>query len=125
MKTNLGSKNDKTQYQTNPRAGDTEDGLERNLVEGVALVLPCCAEADVRNTNTSPSEEGGDTAQRQQPVEHFLALGIEGHIAECAAGEYDSNAGKWAAGLVDVGEDFGGVSFLRKRGEGARATVHT
>ena len=43
----LRSQCDENEEETDPGSGDTEDGVERDVVEGAALVLPCGSESDV------------------------------------------------------------------------------
>ena len=46
--THCGDQDDDTKNKTDPGSGNTEDGLEWNLVKGVTLVSPSLAESDVR-----------------------------------------------------------------------------
>jgi hypothetical protein len=49
--TYLSDEHDDAQDETNPGANGTENGLERNLVQGVAMELPGIAEADMGDTD--------------------------------------------------------------------------
>lgn len=57
----LRDEDDDGHEEADPGTVDTENVLERDLVEGVTLALPGSAEADVGKADGTPGEEGGKT----------------------------------------------------------------
>lgn len=49
----LSDEHDDDQDESNPRAPDAEDGTERQLIEGVAVVFPRRTETDVGQADGS------------------------------------------------------------------------
>ena len=104
-------------------APDAADGLEGDLIERVALLLPGVAEADVGEADGAPGEERGETGQGQKPVEHGRAVGVEVDVGEGAKGEEEGDRQQRAAGAVDVAEALGRVALLSEGGKRAGAAV--
>ncbi len=113
----------KVEEQAEVRSVDTESSLEWNLIQGVTVVLPCVAEANVGKTDGTPSEESRQAGEGLKPSEDFRptrAQADKGHKAE----KNDDDDGKErSAGLVNVGEDFGGISLLSQSRQGARSAI--
>lgn len=78
-------------------AVDAADGLEGDLVEGVALALPGGAEADVGEADGAPGEEGRETRQGEEPVKDGRAVGVEVDVGEGAEGEEQGDRHERAA----------------------------
>lgn len=109
--------------ETDVRAVHATEGAERDLVQGVALLEPRGAEADVGQADGAPSEKGGETRQGEQPVKDGRALSVEVNIRQRGEGTDGEDRDERAAGAVNVGEDPGGVALLGERGERAGAAV--
>lgn len=121
----LSNEDEHDEAETEPRAPDAEDGLEGQLVEGVAVVSPSVAEANVREADAAPGEESSETGQRLEPVEGDGTAGGQGHVGQWGPGDDCEGRPQRAAGAVDVCEKLGRVALLGERGERAGATVHT
>lgn len=119
----LSCKDENVKRQSKVRAPDAADGLEGDLVGGVAVVGPGLAEADVGEADGAPGEQSGQRRQREEPVEHNLALRVKVDVGQQTKDENDAHRVEGTAGAVDVGEDLGGVALLRKGSEGTGATV--
>lgn len=91
----------------------------------MAVVGPSLAEADVCETDGAPGEESGKTRKGEQPVEDGDTRSVEIDEGEEAANENGNSRCKRSSRLVDVGEDLGGISLLRKSSEGTRTTIDT
>jgi hypothetical protein len=91
----------------------------------VAVVLPGVPEADVREADAAPGEEGGKTGEGLQPVERDGAAGGQGHESQGRPGDDEQGGEQRTAGAVNVAEELGGVALLGKRAECAGATVDT
>ena len=100
-----------------PRADHAGLRPERELVERVALGLPALPEADVREADGSPREDGGEAREGQHPGKGHLLLRRGGD--ECneteGGGEKDRDHG--AAFAVDEGEEAGRLVLLCQRGK--------
>lgn len=120
----LCNQDDDDQPQANVAAVDAADGLEGDLVQGVAVVGPGLAEPDVGEADAAPGEQGGQAGKREQPVKDGRAVGVEVDKGEQAEGDDDADAEERTARAVDVGEDLGRVPLLRERRQRARAAVH-
>jgi hypothetical protein len=59
--TYLSNKGNEVQEKSEPRSPYSTNGLERKLIESVAMVLPSLTEANVSEANGSPGEQGGET----------------------------------------------------------------
>lgn len=66
---------------------DASDCLERNLVQGMAVILPRLAEADVGDTDGTPRQERGQTGECQQPVKDGRTFGYEANVREGTEGD--------------------------------------
>lgn len=119
----LSCKDENVKRQSEVRAPDAADGLEGDLVGGVAVVGPGLAEADVGEADGAPGEQSGQRRQREEPVEHNLALRVKVDVGQQTKDENDAHRVEGTAGAVDVGEDLGGVALLRKGSKGTGATV--
>ena len=62
--------------KANPRADDTTDGLEWDLIESVSMMLPCAAETDVCVTDGSPGEKSSKTRKRKEPIKDLSLIHI-------------------------------------------------
>ena len=125
MTTYLSDEDDDDQAQSDPGSGHAEDGSEGDLVDGVAVVLPSVPEADVGEAYAAPSEEGGETGERLQPVEGDSAAGGQGHESQGRPHDDEQSGVERTAGAVDVAEEAGGVTLFGERAECAGATVDT
>lgn len=112
--TYLGDKGKDIEEKTEPASPDTADSLERNLVKGVSVVLPGLAETNVRKADGAPSEKGGKTGEREKPVEHNTTAGAQADVRNGTESNDKDDCGEGTSGLVDPGEDLGGVSLLGK-----------
>jgi hypothetical protein len=65
--TYLSSQNNGDEEETNVRAIHAKYGLEWKLVEGVAVIRPRFPEADMGETDGTPSEQGRQTRQSLKP----------------------------------------------------------
>jgi len=72
MKSYLCHQDDDDNENTDPRANDTTSGLERNLIQGVSVVSPSLAEANMGEADGAPGEESGKSRERDEPVEDNL-----------------------------------------------------
>jgi hypothetical protein len=114
-----------TEDKTEPRAIDTTDGVEGDLVESVTVVGPGLAEADVGKADGAPGEESGETGKSKQPVEDGDTGRGEVDETEAAADKDENGRDEGTTRPVDVGEDLGSVTLLGKSSEGTRATIDT
>ena len=108
--------------EADPGADDAGLGFECQLVEGVAVVFPGLAEADVAGADAGPGDDGGEAGDGEHPVER---LGPRGWAsgddeAEQSGGRSENDGEKRLAGDVDISEDFGGLAAI---GEGSGGAV--
>ncbi|KFX96133.1 hypothetical protein O988_05469 [Pseudogymnoascus sp. VKM F-3808] len=92
---------------------------ERKFVQRAPLNVPGAAEADVREADGGPCENGAESREGEHPVEDgvlLVAVGGVGDEAE-SGGEGDGDDGTALA--VDVAEDLGGLALVGEGGEGA------
>lgn len=85
----------------------------------MALYAPALAEADVREADGAPGEDGGEAGDGQHPVECvglFAGGGEEGEEAQ-DGGDDDGEEG--ATFAVDVGEESWGLTLFGQGGEGS------
>jgi hypothetical protein len=121
----LSNENHNDYAKTQPGAVDTADGFERNLVDGVSVVRPCLAEANVGQADGTPGEEGSHTGELEQPSEDELTIGSQVHVGEGSAEKDGGHGHQRATRAINVGEDLGGVTLLTESSESAGATVDT
>ena len=98
-------------------------GAESQFVEGAALEFPGFAEADVREADGAPGEDGAETAEGEHPGESVVLPGRSGEVGEQTETGSEEDGDEWAATLIDVGEDLGGLVLLGESGEGAGGAV--
>ena len=78
----LSDEYDNTENEPDPGSYNAEDGSERDLIDGMAVISPSFTEADVSKTNRSPSEESRQSRQGKQPVKYFFSFRIEVDICQ-------------------------------------------
>ena len=89
----------------------------------VALLRPAATEADVREADAAPGEDGREAREREHPVER-----VSLPFRSCKEGQETEHGGEAngdhrAAFAVDVGEDSGRLVLFCQRGESATAAV--
>ena len=90
----------------------------------MALHAPGAAEAEVGDTDSEPSEEGRETGQRNEPVEHGLACRREVDVGDRTPDDDGNNGPGGARSLVDEREALGSVAEVGEGDEGAATAVH-
>lgn len=115
----LSDEDEDIQQEPDPGAQDASLSPEGKFVKGATAEGPCFAEADVREADGGPGEEGGEGGDREEPVEDGFFLLDVGKVGEEAehAGAKDGHQGTTAA--VDVGEPARGLALVSKGGDGA------
>lgn len=121
----LSDEDEDVEGETEPRAGNTTDGSEGDLVNGVAVVLPGAAETNVGKADGAPGEEGSQGGKVEEPVEDDNTLGINVDVGEATANADDQGGPERTSRAVNVGEDDGGVSLLGHGSQSTGSTVHT
>ena len=123
MTTYLSDEDKEDDEETDPRAIDTTNSLEWDLIKGVAMVHPGLSEANMSQADGAPGKERSKTRKRKKPVEDCLTSGSQVHVTQKTESQ-DGDGGKQrATGTVNVGEDLRCVPLLRERSESARPTV--
>ena len=79
VETYLCNEDDNNQAKADPRASDTKNGSEWNLVQSVTMVLPCIPETNVGEANATPGEQGSQAGKRLKPVKSNGSTSIQGH----------------------------------------------
>lgn len=101
-------------------------GAEGELLSGVSLGLPCLTETNVGDANGEPGEEGGETRKSEEPVEDSSTdVGGQVDVGDGGEAEDEDERVERATGLVDVGEEPGGIASLGESGKGTRTCVDT
>ena len=65
----LSRENTDNDEKAKPRAGDTANGLERNLFDGVTVESPSFPESNMGKADRPPSKECSQSRQGKEPVE--------------------------------------------------------
>ena len=91
----------------------------------MALDFPALPEADVREADGEPCEDGGEGGEREKPVEGVF---LEVAVCACEEGEETEGGGKGdgdkrATLAVNVGKYTRCLVLLRESCEGTRGTV--
>lgn len=128
----LRDEDDDDEHDAEPRAPFAAKRLEGQLLNRVALDLPCAAEADVAQADGEPGEECRETRKRDEPVEDGVAdfdagfwVGCDAvDVGEGAESEDGDDGPQRARRLVDVGEDPGCVSGFGEGSKGTRAGIN-
>lgn len=109
--------------ETDPTPDDPGLAAERQLVETVALAFPAAAEADVRETDAAPGEDGREAGEGKHPVESGLLFFRAGEKREEAEerGERDGDDG--SAFAVDVSQEARGLALFCQGRECAGTAV--
>ena len=123
MGTYLSDEHEDDEDEAKPGAPNAEDGLEGQLVKGVALVLPCSAETDVGEADGAPCEQSRQARELEEPLEYSLTRGSQVDVRQRRTSNDGEGAEQRATSAVDVGEDLWSISLLGKRSERTRATV--
>ena len=123
--TYLSDQHDGDEEKAEPRASSAEDGLERNLVKGVAVVEPSLAESDVGVADGAPGKEGSKTRELEEPVEDGLTGSDQVHVAKSTHDEDGGHGKEGTARSVNVGEDLGSVALLAESSEGTGPSIDT
>ena len=111
--------------QTEPGSVNATSSLERNLVDGMTVISPGPAEADVTKADRAPSEQSGKTRQRDKQGEDGHTGRGKVHVGETTPHENKYDGSEWTTRTVHVGEDLGGVSLFTEGSEGTRTTINT
>jgi hypothetical protein len=111
--------------ETQPGSVNTTSSEIGDLIEGTALGPPSGTETDVAVADRSPGNQAGQSREGKKPVKDGHTTSSERDVGEGTKEEVDENGGQRATGLVNVGEELGGVALLGKSSQGARSTVDT
>ncbi len=120
----LSDEYDNTENEPDPGSYNAEDGSERDLIDGMAVISPSFTEADVSKADRAPSEESRQSRQGKKPVEDHFSLCIQIDICQSPTDENHQNRRQWTTGLIDVGEDLRRIAFLSQCSERARPSIH-
>jgi hypothetical protein len=121
----LSNEDNNNDANANPGANNTTSSLEWDLIQGVSVVSPGLAEADMGEADGAPGEESSKTGQSNEPVEDSLTSRRQVHVGKRTPHENEGNRVQRASGTVDVGEALGSVTLVGKSSEGSRTTVYT
>lgn len=121
--TYLSDQDEADEEKTEPRAIDTANSLEGDLIQSVTLVSPSLAETDVGQADRAPGEESRQTRKSQEPVKDLSTLGVEVDIGEESHDDVNKDGEGGATAAVNVGKDLGGVAVLSHGSQGTRATI--
>jgi hypothetical protein len=121
----LSGQHQSEQPESEPRTVDTSSSTERKFLDRVSLNLPSLSESDMTQTDAHPGEDGRETGEGQQPVEHLSTDRGDVDIGDRAERQDGNDGPKRSSRLVDVGEEPGSVPGLRQGGEGTGTGVDT
>lgn len=116
----MSNETEDVQDQSEPRSQDTSGTSEWNLLQGVSLSLPCRPEPDVAETDRTPSEEGGESRERKQPVEDGATAWGNVDVGEESKDEGEKESGEGSSHSVDVGKERRSLADLGKTSDGSR-----
>merc|ERR1712225_207117 len=83
----LSDEYDNTENEPDPGSYNAEDGSERDLIDGMAVISPSFTEADVSKADRAPSEESRQSRQGKKPVEDHFSLCIQIDICQSPTDE--------------------------------------
>lgn len=106
--------------KADPGTDDSRLRAEGQFVERVTLDSPGLAEADVRETDGAPGEDGAETTERQHPRKRLVLFARGGEESQEAQGGSEKDGKERSAATVDVGEDPGGHALFGQSGERTR-----
>lgn len=119
----LGNEHKNDEDETEPRTVDASNGLEGDLVQSVAVVLPGGTEANVGHADGAPGEQSGQTRQRLEPGEDDGTARAQVDVGQATKDQDSADGEQRSSGLVNVCEDLGGVSLLGQGRQGTAATI--
>jgi len=107
-----------------PGADNTRLAAEWKLIKRVSLHPPGFAEADVREADGAPGEDGGKSGKGEHPVESLYGdVRVRGEEAKETESRGDDDGNEGTSVTVDVTEDFGSLTLVGEGSEGTRGTV--
>lgn len=109
--------------ESDPRSNDARLRAECEFGKAVSLSLPARAEANVGQTNAAPGDDGGETGERQHPIEGFGLLGRACEEGQQAQNTGHTNRGNRSTFAIDIAEDLGCLILIGQGGEGARRAI--
>jgi hypothetical protein len=121
----LSNEDNNNDANANPGANNTTSSLEWDLIQGVSVVSPSLAEANVGQADGAPGEESSKTRQSDEPVEDGLTGRGQVHVGKRTPHKNESNGVQRASSTVDVGEALGSVTLVCEGSKGTGTTVYT
>ncbi|KAI6757919.1 hypothetical protein HG531_003744 [Fusarium graminearum] len=103
---------------------DATNGLERDFVKGVSIVLPRSSESNVRKTNRAPANKHSQTRQSQKPVKDNRTSRVKVQESKTSKRNDESNRWQRSTRAINPRKDLGRKTLLRESKKRTRSAVH-